>query len=67
MINPLPPEERRALAEVDEALSVPPTQEQAVDMGRAIDRLKATGDRLLASLSPREREVLAERLRRSAR
>ena len=61
-INPLIPEERRELAELDEALSTPATQERSADLLLHIHR---RAEQIIEALTPKERSILEKRLKRS--
>lgn len=59
--NSPPPEDRRLVAELDEALSVEPAQEQAAELGLGLARFGRRVARFTASLTERERDVLRKR------
>lgn len=61
-INPLTPEERCAVADLDETLSVPATQELCADL---VLHLHRRTEQLIATLTPRERDILEKRLKKA--
>jgi hypothetical protein len=63
-INSMTPEDRRTLAEIDEAFSVPPAQEAAAELALVGVRVKSRAEGLLAGLTPKERTILETRFKR---